>query len=521
MKILKTTILLNSRLLFISFLFSITINTFGQRKIITSTSPESVIIHGANFNRNAVPPTPNDAMTPYVMNVYFTLINNNNGSNILGTALDTTEEAEARFLECIKFLNINFNASNIFFKYDGFQILNNGAIATGGWVLSSPPQATELYADNDISKYTKVNALNFVFFDMPLIQNDWFSFLGLNASLCTTSMLTSPLLEKQIVHKMGHTLSLYHVYQTGSHFQPGHPLYDFTACEHITRDNSFPSYNADIAGDEVTDTPAQPATILDSNFLNSCGNYIALSAGNNCENLPFVNIINANFMGNPTTTTVCQLNFTAGQTKRMREFILNSPTIQYSPDLPGYVGVIENTRNTVASLFKPYSMGTTILPTILSTTDNGDGTAKVCRGYVSADFKFQPGFTYTFLEEPEAGSAVVQTATANDNLVIVQQPAFNCPVIIGELSPTLTNTTSNLGLVETVCRGEVCVTESFIRGTDIQTEILGSMNMTIKELNEIEVKDPELYHKLMEQYYHILEKYTASGAKTKEVIYKN
>jgi UDP-glucose 4-epimerase len=35
------------------------------------------------------------------MNVYFTLFNNS-GNNSLGTALDTPEEAEDRFLECIK-----------------------------------------------------------------------------------------------------------------------------------------------------------------------------------------------------------------------------------------------------------------------------------------------------------------------------------------------------------------------------------------------------------------------------------
>jgi hypothetical protein len=520
MEILKTKFLFNGRLLILSFLFIGTTNIFGQRTIITPSSPQSFIIHGSDFNRNsALATVPYDALTPYVMNVYFTLFNNS-GNNSLGTALDTPEEAEDRFLECIKFLNIHFNASNIFFKYDGFQILNNSAIANNDWVLSSPPQAIELYADNDISKYTKVNALNFVFFDMPAIQIDWFSFLGLNASLCTTSMLTSPLLEKQIVHKMGHTLSLYHIYQTGSHFQPGHPLYDFTACEHITRDPNLASFNADIAGDEVADTPAQPA-VTDSNFQSSCGSYILLSAGTNCESLPYINIVNGNFMGNITTPTVCQLSFTAGQTRRMRESILNSPNIQYSPDLPGYTGVIESTRNTVASLFRPYSMGQIVFPQVLSTTDNGDGTAKVCRGYNSADFKFQPGFTYTFLEEPDPNAPIISSISENQNPVIIHEPAYNCAFFIGELASSQTNLSSNMGQVETVCRGEVCVNEPFVRATDIRTQILGSMNMTIKEFDAIEAKDPELYNKLLEQYYHILEKFTASGAKTLEVFYKN
>lgn len=38
------------------------------------------------------------------------------------------------------------------------------------------------------------------------------------------------------------------------------------------------------------------------------------------------------------------------------------------------------------------------------------------------------------------------------------------------------------------------------------------MNLTLEELNEIQVKDPELYDKLMSQYYHIINKETSSGA---------
>ena len=508
-------------ILMLLFIFQ---NSFGQRIIKTPTSPESVIIHGANFNRNAQSPTAYDALTPYVMNVHFILITANGGINPLtgSNVIDTPAQREFKFLECIKFLNKNYSASNIFFKYDGFQTIENQLIdANGngdGWVLSSPPDPTGNYFPEDITQYTKVNALNLVFVSLDLNRNDWYSYLGLNASIFSTRILNSPLLEKSVVHKMGHILSMYHIYQNGSHFPPGHPLYDFTACEHIAR--SGPTFNADIAGDEVEDTPAQPI-LTDSNFQNNCGSFIPTSVGTNCEQLPYADVVNGNFMGNPDYVSACQLGFTAGQTKRMREFILNSPTIQYSPDLLGYVGVIENTRNTVASLFVPLSIGTSVSSTILSSTDNGDGTAKVCRSYVSSNFVFQPGFTYNFLEEPDLNSPVLSTRTVNDNPVIVEQPAFNCPFTIEELSPSLNNIASNLGQVETVCRGEVCVNDPFVMGTTIRTEILGSMNITLDELNAVQVKDPELYEKLMRHYYYILEKYTASGAKTKEVFYKN
>ena len=46
------------------------------------------------------------------------------------------------------------------------------------------------------------------------------------------------------------------------------------------------------------------------------------------------------------------------------------------------------------------------------------------------------------------------------------------------------------------------------------------MNITVQELNELQVKDPELYNQLLEQYYYILKKVTASGAEVKTVFYK-
>lgn len=47
------------------------------------------------------------------------------------------------------------------------------------------------------------------------------------------------------------------------------------------------------------------------------------------------------------------------------------------------------------------------------------------------------------------------------------------------------------------------------------------MNITVEELDAIEVKDPDLYNNLMNQYYYILKKETESGAKLQEVFYKN
>lgn len=516
MKTLKVTILL---IIFYQSAFSqIYYSSNGINK-------RNVLYHKTDFNRKTTRPATYDATTPYVLNVYFTLINDEfNHSLLPNGVLDTPQLIEDKFLECIKYLNKNFRGTNIFFKYAGHQAVPNGTMAEGEFGISIPPLfETENLAD--VSRYEKVDAMNIIFLPLSLKNTDYWTYLGYNMSMLSIDLLNNnPQLEKVVTHTMGHSLSLYHTEEVGSHFPEGHPLHDFTACEHVTRDPAITSmYNADIAGDEVTDTPAQP--VLDDSFFTGCnGTYILDPSRVNCvpepyENLTTGNPMNFSVISNPSACPLVQ--FTAGQTKRMRECILNSQTTPSFDFVPNLVGVLENTRNTVASLFRPYSMGTIVFPTILSAIDNGDGTAKVCRGYNSADFKFQPGFTYTFLAELDAGATIVGSASIDDYPVIVNEPAFNCPILIGELSPTLTNLASNLGQVETVCRGEVCVTEPFMRGVDIRTEILGSMNITVKELDAIEVKDPELYHKLMEQYYHILEKYTASGAKTKEVFYKN
>lgn len=68
--------------------------------------------------------------------------------------------------------------------------------------------------------------------------------------------------------------------------------------------------------------------------------------------------------------------------------------------------------------------------------------------------------------------------------------------------------------------GLSCSFEAYTSGTVYSMAVLGSMNMTVKELNEIEVKDPELYDKLMAQYYYILKKMTASGAQIQQTFYK-
>lgn len=486
----------------------------------------NIIYHDNNYNRSATALIPDNPLTPLVLNVAFTMINdapNHNNAN------PTTNEAiEDKFLLLVQYLNINYNKHNIFFKYNGFKVVENAVISSGNYQyiifpgISNPP-----YIENNIAQYKIENSLN-VYCMNEVINSSGASYIASDILYLKNIMLTDPniinnTLEHVIIHEMGHCLSLYHTFEPLSHFIQTHPLFQLTQCEHVTRNpNDLQHYyNADIAGDEVEDTPATPLS-NSLMFEPICGAYIYNVNRHDCDTpnpAPYVNILIGNVMNYGSHE--CDYSFTAGQAKRMREYILNNTYFYAGEETNTSTsnGNILNARNTVESLYKPYATGKLVFPEIISTTDNGDGTAKVCRNYNSADFKFQPGFTYTFLEELDVNATVIGTTTVNTFPVLVQ-PVFNCPVQIAELAPGQTNLTTNIGQAETVCRGQECVTESLIRGEDIKIKILGSMNYTIEQLNTIQVKDPELYDKLMSEYYHILKMYTESGAKIEKVIYK-
>jgi Pregnancy-associated plasma protein-A len=508
--------------LFILFVFS---NSFSQIVFPPLGCGTNIIYHGNNFNRSATPVIPDNPLTPLVLNVAFTMINdapNHNGAN-----LTTNEAVEERFLLLIKYLNINYNKHNMFFKYNGFKVVENAVISGTNYqyiIFQGNPNPP--YIENNIAQYKVENSMNVYCIDGLLANTAPVGgdFIILNSPMLSTSAIESGNQTEHVIsHEMGHCLSLYHTFELGgSHFIQTHPLFSLTQCEHVTRQTDNPRYNADIAGDEVADTPATPLT-NSSMFEPNCGAYIFDVNRHDCDtpvSTPYENILIGNVMNYGSFE--CDDSFTAGQVKRMREFILNNTYLYGGVEIPGSSsnGTILDARNTVESLYKPYATGKLIFPDPVSTSENGDGTIKVCRNYNSANYKFQPGFTYTFLEEPDANAPILASATVDTFPVLVVQPAFNCPVRIAELAPGQTNLTTNIGQAETICRGQECVNEPLFRGEDIKVKILGSMNYTIEQLDKIQVKDPELYEKLMSEYYHILKMYTESGAKVEKVIYK-
>jgi Pregnancy-associated plasma protein-A len=508
----------------LTMLFIVTI-TFAQIVFPPAGCGNNIIYHDNNFNRNATTIIPDNPLTPLVLNISFTMINdapNHNNAN-----LTTNEAVENKFLFLIKLLNTNYNQHNIFFKYKGYKVEVNATISNGNYqYIVFPGIPNPPYIENNIAQYKVENCINVYCINqlgyggLAYVAGD---VIYLNTPMLTENNIINNTLENTIVHEMGHCLSLYHTYESGSHFIYTHPLYPKTLCEHVTR-NVFDLeyfYNADIAGDEVVDTPATPLANSEM-FQPNCGSYIYDVSRHDCDTppAPYENILIGNFMNYGFHE--CQQSFTAGQVKRMREFIINSNYLYAGAETPqanSYTN-IQDIRNTVESLYKPYSWGKLVLPEPISQTNNGDGTINVCRRYYSADYKFQPGFTYTFLETLEANANVLSTTTVDTFPVFIAQPVFNCPIQIAELVPGQTNLSTNIAQAETICRGIVCADETLLRGEDIKVKILGSLNYTIEQLDAVQVKDPELFDKLMSEYYHILRMYTSSGAKIETVIYK-
>lgn len=62
--------------------------------------------------------------------------------------------------------------------------------------------------------------------------------------------------------------------------------------------------------------------------------------------------------------------------------------------------------------------------------------------------------------------------------------------------------------------------QSFVGGNIITTEHMGSYIFTEQTLNELQVKDPDLFNNLESQKYHIIRKETESGAVKQDVIFK-
>lgn len=388
-------------------------------------------------------------------------------------------------MNALRDLNVNFNQFNIFFKYYGMDQINE----TDYLIIENSNELNQLIN----SSYSIPNAINIY------IVNG--SVAGAAARVYT---FDDDFFVRQwtICHEIGHLFGLVHPYFIPYNLPVGLTWCDVT--EHATRNNSDPDFNATTRGDQVVDTHSY---VFDSSKFDS--NCIYIGGAFDCLGVPIVNTILPNTNGYQISPQInnfmdenesCLPIFTPGQGIRMREAIT------------GYwANTFNSWMNTVESLYQPFESTEVAGNNIVSVTDNHNGTATVCRSIVRRD-RFQKGFDCVFYN---MNNNVIDSSIPDD-LKVISERTFDYKVKIAQVDST------NTEIVTVVCtKGVICNTEPYISGKILSMQVLGSMNITVKELNEAQVNDPNLFDQLMEQYYHIIRKETESGAIDEKIIYKN
>ena len=297
-----------------------------------------------------------DNQTPIVVNVFF-----HKDVNIPITI------TENDYLRVVAYLNGIYNPFKIFIKYYGH----------------------DTTFSNDMANAINVNIVNSVEPQGGAIQ------MGL-ISIAYTTFEENNYNMHIMAHEMGHMFGLAHTFHGSGNrddffnaplwcdgyvnqgtFPTTESRQDGRISEHVTRIVTDPNYNALIAGDYVTDTPA---TYLQPNVCNNPSNgtseYLESDEIFDNSNPPtkYVNIDTYNIMSYNEPQYLTHL--TPGQGVRMRETMLNE-------------GSYDLIKTTVASLYQPY---------------------KIIE--YPMQYFMQPGFDYEFVN-CEAGCIVISSDYEN------------------------------------------------------------------------------------------------------------
>ncbi|MFK5985647.1 MAG: hypothetical protein QM479_09490 [Pseudomonadota bacterium] len=169
-------------------------------------------------------------------NIFFWRINKTDGSYTSGGNPLTPQRA----IQSVAILNDAFAPMNICFNLIGMDSINSTTHHTGSslWSINNYAEA---------NGYAKQNAFN-IYVPHRLGQGS-----GQGAYKRAYAAVNDvSLFSNKFIHEVGHNFNLAHTFEN-SNWRP-----DPVNCERVTRIETDPEYNADIAGDEVTDTNAVP-----------------------------------------------------------------------------------------------------------------------------------------------------------------------------------------------------------------------------------------------------------------------
>ncbi len=434
---------------------------------------------------------------------------------------------ELKTLDIVGHLNMMFNDNNIFFKYQGFDIVNDTSLQT--WSNSNR---------NDYLPYindTRIDIFIISSFDNPNTAGttayNWYPSTGqVNWKYIAIKKekipeLNTPTLTLNnskfytLTHEVGHYFGLIHPHQIW-HYENGIllPGIGSTSCDFIEEplDNS----QWDTLGDLVEDTnPDRILTRYGLGYYTNCtinwSNYHNDACGNNIDQ----NLFDPPMHNIMAYYHYCRTGFSQGQKDRMRAYIANH--------LNG--GFLTNHLNTVASLYEPYAYNTPVAVGPPMYTDQSQ--LEVGAPYYWTDlkhfgYKFQKGFDYDFYHWDWSSDIVQQQLVFITNGFYID-PNFNNQIQVHELfAPDFGNLGIKIMQLDTNVIIPIQSSRTPIPGPTVQaTTIISSdpntNNTEIRELNIQESNDPNLIDNLESGKVHRIVKHLDNGENDVKNIYKD
>jgi len=296
---------------------------------------------------------------PLVLKVHFWDINLDDGTNPHPITLDKALEAVAE-------LNKDYNAFNIYFKYDAISPINSTQYYNFDVAGSDGSTIDDFIRDNNYYLQGGVNI-----YSVDIIVGDIIAFTGVDGNFGDFFFIVSEHgvigpeeehLKFVMTHEVAHQFNVFHPFDCGSFG---------TQCENVIRDPNHADYNADVAGDFIIDTNATPYAMSYDPYL--CA-YIQVEGVVDPTGLPYnYNGLEPEVINFMSYSWNCQQGFTVGQAARMRWYI---QVIDAEPS----IDAIE--IQPVSILFEPF-----------------EGKYRYCdSNYEIHDPRFQPGFNYQFIE---------------------------------------------------------------------------------------------------------------------------
>ena len=245
--------------------------------------------------------------TPLYVRVFFHIIRNSNGNGLGIASADLMEQR-------LNILNNDFNTHNIFFKYMGFDYIDNDgfyALSTYDSTTYNTMISTNRHEDaiNIYLLPTNGNFSGGLAEDIPgkaIAVGNSILHNGVNMYMGNTRILS---------HEIGHCLGLYHTFQG----------YNIVGTNNGFCSEFVDGSNCEICGDFVCDTPADAfpdIKSLISYFGLTCDwvNTLHTDGHGDLYSPDFSLIMSYNFPD-------CMTHFTHGQGERMRDFLLHSTTL--------------------------------------------------------------------------------------------------------------------------------------------------------------------------------------------------